>query len=67
MAEHYLMVSKRAQDSIRAQSRSTRRQGHMIRMPVFMTALVLIAADFLIQIARSWPGDIPALGVTASG
>jgi hypothetical protein len=67
MAEHYRMVSKRAQDSIRAQGRNIRRQGYMIRMPVFMTALVLIAAGFLIQIARSWPGGIPALGVTASG
>lgn len=67
MAAHYRVVAERAQDRIREQGREIRREGHMIRMPVFVLALLLIAGGFLLQIAGSWPGGIPALGVTAGG
>ncbi len=67
MAAHYRMVAERAQDRIREQGSEIRRQGHMIRMPVFVVALLLIAGGFLLQVAGSWPGGIPALGITTGG
>jgi hypothetical protein len=67
MAAHYRMVAERAQDRIREQGSEIRRQGHIIRMPVFVVALLLIAGGFLLQVAGSWPGGSPALGITPGG
>jgi hypothetical protein len=63
MAAHYRMVAERTQDRIREEESEIRRKGHTIRLPVFVVALVLIAGGFLLQIAGTWPGGIPALGI----
>lgn len=63
MAAHYRKVAERTQDRIREQGSEIGRQGLMIQLPVFVVALLLIAAGFLLQIAGTWPGGIPALGI----
>lgn len=63
MAAHLGMVASRAHDRIRQQGNEVRQRGHQVRLPVFVTALVLIAGGFVLQIAGSWPGGLPVLGV----
>lgn len=63
MAAHLDMVASRAHDRIRQQGNEVRQRGHQVRLPVFVTALVLIAGGFVLQIAGSWPGGLPVLGV----
>ena len=66
MAAHLKMVAARTQERIRNESSEIRQQGYRVRMPVFATALLLIAGGFLLQILGSWPGGIAVLGITAS-
>lgn len=63
MAEHYRMVIDQAKDRARSTASEIRRQGHQIRLPVFLLALALIVVGSLLQILGSWPGGIPAIGV----
>ncbi len=63
MAAHYRMVAARTQDRIRNEGVEIRQQGHRVRLPVFATAMVLIAGGFLLQILGSWPGGMAAFGV----
>ena len=65
MAAHLKMVASRAKDKLREEGIAIRRQGHQIRLPVFVFAMLLIACGFLLQVAGSWPGGIPVLGVVA--
>lgn len=64
MAAHMRIVEERARDRIRNEGVEIRRSGIRVRLPVFATAMVLIAAGFLLQILGSWPGGVAALGVT---
>lgn len=66
MAAHLKMVAARAEDRIRNESSQVRLQGQRVRMPVFATAMLMIAGGFLLQILGSWPGGIGALGITTS-
>ena len=63
MAAHYRTVTARARDRIREQSIEVRQRGHSVRLPVFVAAMMLIAAGFLLQILGSWPGGVAALGI----
>jgi hypothetical protein len=63
MAAHYRMVAARTQERIRNEGNEVRQQGHRVRLPVFATAMVLIAGGFLLQVLGSWPGGIATLGV----
>src|SRR5262245_45918378 len=67
MAAHYQHVTSRAQDRIREQAGEIRRAGHRVRVPVFVAALMLVAAGFVLQILGSWPGGVPAWGLLPSG
>lgn len=64
MGAHLQMVAERTQDRIRREGVEARQGGHRIRLPVFALAMVLIAGGFLLQVAGSWPGGIPALGIS---
>ncbi len=66
MAAHLKMVAARTEDRIRNEGSQVRQQGQRVRMPVFATAMLMIAGGFLLQILGSWPGDIGALGITTS-
>lgn len=66
MAAHLKMVAARAEDRIRNESNQVRLQGYRVRMPVFTTAMLMIAGGFLLQILGSWPGGVPGIGITTS-
>ncbi len=66
MAAHLRMVASRAKDRLRDESIAIRQRGHQVRLPVFVFAMFLIASGFLLQVAGSWPGGIPVLGVAAN-
>lgn len=66
MAAHLKMVAARTEDRIRNEGSQVRQQGQRVRMPVFATAMLMIAGGFLLQILGSWPGGIGALGITTS-
>lgn len=63
MAAHYKVVSERARDRIAEEGRAIRHRGTQIRLPVFFTAMVMIATGFVLQALGSWPAGIPALGI----
>jgi hypothetical protein len=63
MAAHYRTVAQLTEDRIRAEGTQIREEGHRVRLSVFAVAMVLIAGGFLMQVAGSWPGGIPALGI----
>ena len=66
MAAHLKMVASRAKDRQREEGIAIRQRGHQIRLPVFAVAMLLIAFGFLMQVAGSWPGGLPVLGVVAN-
>ncbi len=66
MAAHYRMVAARTEDRIRSQENEIRQQGHRVRLPVFVLAMVLIAGGFLLQMLGSWPGGVATLGVLSN-
>lgn len=66
LAAHYRMVAARTEDRIRNEGNEVRQQGHRVRLPVFVFAMILIAGGFLLQMLGSWPGGVPGLGITAN-
>lgn len=66
MAAHYRMVAARTEDRIRNEGTEIRQQGHRVRLPVFVLAMFLIAAGFLLQMLGSWPGGLPGFAITAN-